>query len=87
MMGFAEGGTPLVQGPGGGQDDLVPAMLSPGEYVFDAETVAALGDGSNEAGAAMLDQMRERIRAHKRRGPLSKIAPPAKAPEQYLRSK
>lgn len=81
MMGMATGGTP------GGQDDVVPAMLAPGEYVFDAETVAALGDGSNEAGAAKLDAMRVKIRSHKRRGPLSKIPPRAKAPEQYLRSK
>ena len=85
-MGMAGGGS-LVAGMGGGQDDLVPAMLSPGEYVFDAETVAMLGDGSNDAGADRLDQMRERIRAHKRRGPLSKIAPPAKRPESYLKGK
>jgi hypothetical protein len=86
MMKMAHGG-PLVSGPGGGQDDMVPAMLSPGEYVIDAETVAALGDGSNEAGAAMLDQMRMAIRKHKRGGALRKIAPPAKHPLQYMRSR
>ena len=41
-------------------------MLSDGEYVMDAETVSALGDGSNDAGAKRLDEMRERLRAHKR---------------------
>lgn len=75
----------LVQGEGGGQDDIVPAMLAPGEYVFDAETVAALGDGSNEEGARRLDELRERIRAQKRAAPISKIPPKAKRPEAYLR--
>ncbi|NBU88793.1 MAG: hypothetical protein EBS16_06235, partial [Betaproteobacteria bacterium] len=39
-----------------------PARLSSGEFVFDAATVAALGDGNNEAGAAKLNQLREAIR-------------------------
>lgn len=60
-------------------------MLSDGEYVFDAETVAALGDGNNEAGAHALDQMRENIRRHKRNAPTNKIPPKAKRPEQYLK--
>lgn len=77
-LGYARGGT-------AGQDDKVPAMLSHGEYVFDADTVAALGDGNNEAGAGALDRMRENIRRHKRSAPVSKIPPKAKAPEQYLK--
>lgn len=93
--GYARGGldmlkqakqSRLVSGPGGGQDDNVPAMLSPGEYVWDADTVAAVGDGSNEEGARRLDELRERIRAHKRSAPASKIPPKAKKPEQYMRS-
>lgn len=75
----------LVSGPGGGQDDVVPAMLAPGEYVWDADTVAAIGDGSNEEGARRLDELRERIRAKKRAAPASKIPPKAGRPEQYLR--
>lgn len=51
-----------VLGPSGGQDDKVPALLSHGEYVIDAPTVAALGGGNNEAGARALDKIRERIR-------------------------
>ncbi len=74
-----------VRGPGGGQDDQVPARLSPGEYVFDADVVSALGDGNNEHGAALLDAMRERIRAHKRSAPPDSIPPKAHAPEKYLK--
>lgn len=75
----------LVQGGTGGQDDAVNARLSDGEYVFDADAVAALGDGNTEAGAAKLDKMRENIRAHKRSASPKKIPPKAKSPEQYLR--
>ena len=63
----------------------MPARLSPGEYVFDADVVSALGDGNNEHGAALLDQMRERIRAHKRSAPADRIPPKAHAPERYLK--
>jgi hypothetical protein len=76
-----------VQGPGTGQSDDIPAMLADGEYVFDADTVSALGDGSNKAGAAALDQMREKIRKHKRSAPVDKIPPKAKNPLEYLRGK
>lgn len=72
---------------GGGQSDDVPAMLSAGEYVFDADTVAALGDGSNEAGARKLDAMREEIRKQKRSAPVADIPPKARAPLSYLKKK
>lgn len=75
----------LVRGPGDGQSDDIPAMLSDGEYVFDADTVAALGDGSTAAGAKRLDEMRRRIRAHKRAAPTSSIPPKARPPEGYLK--
>jgi len=73
-----------VQGPGDGQSDDIPAMLADGEYVFDSETVAALGNGSNRAGAELLDKMREHIRQHKRSGSVKKIPPPSKSPLEYL---
>lgn len=76
--------TRLVQGQGGGQDDNVPAALSPGEYVWDADTVSAIGDGSNEEGARRLDQLRERIRAKKRAAPASKIPPKTGRLENYM---
>lgn len=73
-----------VQGPGGGQDDTVPAVLSPGEYVIDADTVSALGDGNNEEGARRLDEFRANVREHKRSAPKHRIPPKAKAPVKYL---
>jgi hypothetical protein len=54
-----------VQGNGGGQDDLVPARLSDGEYVVPADAVAALGDGSGNQGGKKLDKMVHNVRAHK----------------------
>jgi hypothetical protein len=74
-----------VAGDGGGQDDDVDAMLSSGEYVFDADVVSALGDGNNEAGARILDELRAKIRQHKRAAPANKIPPKAKSIEQYLK--
>jgi hypothetical protein len=66
--GWARGG--YVPGGSGGMDDDVPAIidgkgparLSSGEFVFDAATVAALGDGNNTAGARKLDGLRKAIR-------------------------
>jgi hypothetical protein len=90
-LAFASGGnvphkgSHHVQGAGGGQDDLIEARLADGEYVFDADIVAALGDGSNKEGAAKLDRMREAIRAHKRSAPNDKIPPKAKSPLAYLK--
>lgn len=78
-LAYAGGGG--VTGPGGGQDDRVPALLSNGEYVMDAATVSDLGDGSNGEGARKLDAMRQKIRTHKRTG---KFPPLAKQPHQYL---
>ncbi len=76
---------PFVQGDGSGRDDTVDALLSDGEYVFDAETVAMLGDGSSKEGARKLDELRARIREHKGAA-LAKgeISPDAKEPEDYL---
>lgn len=78
MVGF-------VAGEGGGQDDLVEARLSPGEYVFDAESVSMLGDGNNEEGARKLDELRQKLRAEKRAAPSGKIAPPAKGALSYIK--
>lgn len=74
-----------VNGPGDGQSDDIPAMLADGEYVIDAETVAQLGNGSNKAGAKVLDKFREEIRKHKRNAPLDKIPPKSKSPLAYLK--
>lgn len=54
-----------VPGPGGGQDDKVPAMLSKDEFVVPADVTAHLGDGSSEAGGKKLTRMVHNVRAHK----------------------
>jgi len=74
-----------VSGEGDGQSDDIPAMLADGEYVFDSDVVAALGNGSNKAGAEVLDRFREEIRAHKRSAPVDKIPPKAKSPLAYMK--
>jgi hypothetical protein len=76
-----------VQGAGTGQSDSIHAKLSDGEYVMDADVVSALGNGSNKAGAAALDQMRANVRKHNRSTDTGKIPPPAKAPQAYLKGR
>jgi hypothetical protein len=73
-----------VKGKGDGQSDDIPAMLADGEYVFDADTVASLGNGSSDAGAKLLDHFRESLREHKRSAPTDKI-PPKASPLQYMK--
>jgi hypothetical protein len=74
-----------VSGPGTGRSDQIPARLSDGEYVMDAETVNLLGDGSSAAGAAKLDAMRKRLRMHKGAAlAQGKFSPAAKSPEAYM---
>jgi len=62
----------------------VPAKIADGEYVFPAGFVTALGGGDNKAGAKILDGLREKLRAHKRSAPTSKIPPKAKSPLDYI---
>lgn len=50
-----------ADGGGTGQSDDIPAMLHDGDYVMDAETVSALGDGSSKAGRKVLDGFRTQI--------------------------
>jgi len=93
-MGFKDGGHipefktgttgHYVKGAGDGQSDDIPAMLADGEYVFDADTVASLGNGSSDAGAQLLDHFREAAREHKRSAPVDKI-PPKASPLAYMK--
>lgn len=85
---LARGGalTRLARGGGSGRDDTIPARLSDGEYVMDAETVALLGDGSTDAGARQLDRMRAKIREHKGKSMArGKFSANAKSPLAYLK--
>ena len=78
--GYANGGAAH------GRSDNIEALLSPGEYVFDAETVALLGNGSTDAGAARLDELRSNIRQHKGSAlAAGEISPDAMHPIDYLR--
>lgn len=65
----------LLKGRGDGVSDSIPAMigkdqparLARGEYVVDARTVAELGNGSTDAGAERLDEMRKRVHAKRKK--------------------
>lgn len=76
--GFAHGGSPHhVQGPGGGQEDLIDAKLSDGEWVGDATFVSDVGDGSNKEGARRLDKLRDLVAETKgRKGRYAPETPP-----------
>jgi hypothetical protein len=74
-----------VQGAGDGRSDDIPAVLSDGEYVMDAETVALLGNGSNKAGAAQLDRFRANVRKHKGKAlAKGRFSVNAKNPQAYM---
>jgi hypothetical protein len=77
-----------VTGPGDGQSDDIPAMLADGEFVFPADVVAALGNGSTKAGSDKLYEMMHSIRQHHRSAKPKDLPPPAKkSPLDYLKSK
>jgi hypothetical protein len=74
-----------VTGPGDGQSDDIPAMLADGEFVFPADVVAALGNGSTKAGSDKLYDMMHSIRAYHRSAKPQDLPPPAKkSPLDYL---
>jgi len=76
----------MARGSGSGRDDMIDAKLSDGEYVFDAETVALIGDGSSKMGAQRLDSMRQEIRKQKGKAlARGKFSPNAKSPLSYLK--
>jgi len=78
-FGFAEGGMPeyqaggkLLNGPGDGMSDDIPAVirgkgvqraaLADGEFVIPADVVSHLGNGSTNAGAKKLYKMMAQVR-------------------------
>jgi hypothetical protein len=73
-----------VEGPGDGQSDDIPAMLADGEFVLPADVVAALGNGSNKAGADKLYDMMHNIRRQARQGKPEDLPKPAKSPLSYI---
>jgi len=86
MGGLSQVHSMRIGGGADGRSDDVNAVLSDGEYVMDAESVAMLGNGSSKAGAAKLDQMRSNLRQHKGRNLAGgKISSNAKSPLAYLK--
>lgn len=86
MGGLSQVNSMRIGGGADGRSDDVPAVLSDGEYVMDAETVAMLGNGSSKAGAKKLDDMRAKLRQHKGKALAGgKISPNAKSPLAYLK--
>lgn len=86
MTPASKGGPSYIQGPGDGTSDDIDAKLSNGEYVMDAGSVSMLGNGSNEAGAKKLDQLRENLRRHAGESlTKGKQFMKAKAPQTYLK--
>jgi hypothetical protein len=86
---FSEGGlgsmeNTFVEGDGDGTSDQVPAMLANGEFVIPADVVSGLGNGSNDAGAEVLQEFLKAIREHKHSGKADKLPPESKGPLAYL---
>jgi hypothetical protein len=77
-----------VAGPGDGQSDDIPAWLADGEFVFPADVVSALGNGSTKAGTEKLYEMMHSIRDRARsKGPKDLPPPAHKSPLDYLKSR
>jgi hypothetical protein len=75
-----------VKGIGSGQEDKIPAWLSDGEYVWSAQDVSDLGDGSNAEGVRRLDRMRKMVRQQAGRKDVKKIAKPQRGIEDMLKA-
>ena len=86
---FSEGGlgsmdNRYVNGDGDGTSDSIAAMLADGEFVIPADVVADLGNGSNEAGASILNQLLISIRQDRHPGSDGKLPKDSKGPLAYL---
>jgi hypothetical protein len=86
---FSEGGLGSIEnryvtGDGDGTSDSIPAMLANGEFVIPADVVSNLGNGSNDAGAEILDEFMKVIRAHKQNHDAKHLPPDSKGPLTYL---
>jgi hypothetical protein len=94
--GYASGGMPgvassmvelAVGGPGDGQDDQIPALLSDGEFIIPADVVSALGSGSTDAGSKALYDMIHNVRGSYRKAGVKDIPQKAKSPLQYMKAR
>ena len=86
---FSEGGlnslqNTYVKGDGDGTSDSIAAMLADGEFVVPADVVSKLGNGSNDAGAKVLDGFLVTIRKHAQKHDPKELPPDSKGPLAYL---
>ena len=77
-------GNRYVKGDGDGTSDDVPAMLANGEFVIPADVVSRLGNGSNDAGANVLDEFLQVIREHAQKQDPKELPPDSKGALAYL---
>lgn len=82
--GLASMENTYVKGEGDGTSDSVAAMLANGEFVIPADVVSKLGNGSNDAGANVLDEFLSTIREHAQRHNPKELPPDSKGPLAYL---
>jgi hypothetical protein len=82
--GLASMENTYVKGEGDGTSDSVAAMLANGEFVIPADVVSKLGNGSNDAGASVLDEFLSTIREHAQRHNPKELPPDSKGPLAYL---
>ena len=86
---FSEGGLNSIEhryvtGDGDGTSDSIPAMLANGEFVIPADVVSSLGNGSNDSGAKVLDELLSVIREHKQKHDAKNLPPDSKGALAYL---
>jgi hypothetical protein len=86
QKGGGHAGPGQVKGIGSGQEDKIPAWLSDGEYVWSAQDVADLGDGSTDEGVRRLDKMRHMVRRRAGRKDVKKIAKPQQGIDTMLKA-
>jgi hypothetical protein len=90
LIAYRKGGGHMgpgqVKGIGSGQEDKIPAWLSDGEYVWSAQDVADLGDGSTDEGVRRLDKMRQMVRKGAGRKDVKKIAKPQRGIQEMLKA-
>jgi hypothetical protein len=72
-----------ASGAGTGQSDDIDAMLHDGDYVADADLVAALGDGSSKAGAEALEKFRRSV-PHQENAQGGSVVPAKIADGEYV---
>jgi hypothetical protein len=82
--GLASMENTYVKGEGDGTSDSVAAMLANGEFVIPADVVSKLGNGSNDAGANVLDEFLSTSREQAQKHNPKELPPDSKGPLAYL---